>query len=303
MNARINDLGDISLPAPTPHLHAVPSSGASLEAKVDDLPQANLRAVLEGILFVQNQAMPLEKLAEFLEMDPTECHELILATKEAFDADETRGLQIIINDLGIQLATKAQISPYIQRLDGQRVTSLSIPALETLSVIAFKQPITKAEVEAVRGVNCDGVMSTLLEKKLIYVSGEKQVIGRPRLYSTTQDFLYYFGIKSLKQLPVPSVEMPETESLKEIQDQLGGNAPDLPDNGSSSPIPLYPADRTMTSIEDGSIEAPDSANEKKCEDSWQEPSGELPTEPIPEIDTGNTPEKSGGDPTGEGGTA
>lgn len=310
MNARINDLGDITLPSQAPHLHAVPTPSADSETPVLPIPGVDLRAALEGILFVQNQAMPLEKLAELLGMDTDPCQELIRTVKEAYDADSTRGLQIIINDLGIQLATKAQISSYIQRLDGQRVTSLSIPALETLSVIAFKQPITKAEVEAVRGVNCDGVISTLLEKKLIYVSGEKQVIGRPRLYSTTQDFLYYFGIKSLKHLPVPVVEMPESESLKEIQDQLGGNAPDLPDNGASAPIPLFPNDRVLDagSVEELPMESMagdefPADDEKNSELSAREPSGELPSEPISESDTGNHPEKSGGDPTGEGGSA
>ena len=273
MNAHINESGDITLPAAAaqpPVLHPA-----------EPLPRIELQAALEGILFVQNQAMAVEKLAELLNMDPNACRDLVLAAKTALDNDEKRGLQIIVNDLGIQLATKAVISPYIQRLDGQRVTSLSIPALETLSVIAFKQPITKAEIEAVRGVNCDGVISTLLEKKLIYVSGEKQVIGRPRLYSTTQDFLYYFGIKSLKELPVPSVEMPEAEALKEIQDQLGGEAPDLPD-------------RDLAAAPGGG------------ENSAAEPSGELRSEPMSESQTDPvpiSPEKSGGSSTGEGGPA
>lgn len=168
-----------------------------------------LGAALDGLLLVQNRPISLEKLAEVLSISLEIVEELVLTRKKAYEEDEKSGLQIAILENGVQLATKAKVSQFIQRLDGQKLVSLSLPALETLSVIAFKQPITKAEIDAIRGVNCDGVVSTLLEKKLIYVSGEKQVLGKPRLYSTTQDFLYYFGMKSLKELPVPSIDIPE----------------------------------------------------------------------------------------------
>ncbi len=168
-----------------------------------------LCAALDGLLLVQNKPISLEKLAMVLSVTPERVAEIVQARKKAYDEDERSGLQIAVLENGVQLATKARISQFIQRLDGQKLVSLSLPALETLSVIAFKQPITRAEIDAIRGVNCDGVVSTLLEKKLIYVSGEKPVLGKPRLYSTTQDFLYYFGMKSLKELPVPSLDIPE----------------------------------------------------------------------------------------------
>jgi segregation and condensation protein B len=174
-----------------------------------------LRAALEGLLFVHNRPIPTEKIGELLSLTPDQTRDLIVAVKSALDEDPRRGLQLIINEEGVQLATKACISQVIQRLEGQKLVSLSLPALETLSVVAFKQPITKAEIEAIRGVNCDGVISTLLEKKLIYVSGEKPVVGRPRLYSTTQDFLYYFGLKSLKELPTPLLDISEQELARE----------------------------------------------------------------------------------------
>lgn len=174
-----------------------------------ELDPALLGAALDGLLLVRNRPISIEKLAQVLEISLESAEELVLTRKKAYEEDENNGLQIAILENGVQLATKAKVSQFIQRLDGQKLVSLSLPALETLSVIAFKQPITKAEIDAIRGVNCDGVVSTLLEKKLIYVSGEKQVIGKPRLYSTTQDFLYYFGMKSLKELPVPSIDIPE----------------------------------------------------------------------------------------------
>lgn len=164
-------------------------------------------AALDALLLVHNKPMTYEKLAGVIGITVEEAEELVLSRKADYDADPKCGLQIAILETGVQLATKAKISQFIQRLDGQKMVSLSLPALETLSVIALKQPITKAEIEAIRGVNSDGVVSTLLEKKLVYISGEKQVIGKPRLYSTTQDFLYYFGMNSLKELPVPTIDI------------------------------------------------------------------------------------------------
>ncbi len=169
-----------------------------------------LCAALDGLMLIHNKPLGIEKLARLLGVSPERSLELVHARKQAYDDDPLSGLQIVILENGVQLATKARVSEFIQRLDGQKLVSLSLPALETLSVIAFKQPITRAEIDAIRGVNCDGVIATLLEKKLIYVSGEKPVLGRPRLYSTTQDFLYYFGMQSLKELPIPSLEVPES---------------------------------------------------------------------------------------------
>jgi segregation and condensation protein B len=180
------------------------SAPAEVEADFE-----TLCAALDGLLLVQNKPVSVEKLAAVMGISIEKVNEVVQTRKRAYEEDDKSGLQIAVLENGVQLATKARISTFIQRLDGQKLVSLSLPALETLSVIAFKQPITKAEIDAIRGVNCDGVVSNLLEKKLIYVSGEKQVLGKPRLYSTTQDFLYYFGMKSLKELPVPSVDIPD----------------------------------------------------------------------------------------------
>jgi segregation and condensation protein B len=167
-----------------------------------------LGGALDGLLLLHNKAISYEKIAEALAISIEDTETLVLMRRRDYEEDLRSGLQIVILEDGVQLATKAKVSEFIQRMDGQKLVSLSLPALETLSVIAFKQPITRAEIDAIRGVNCDGVVSTLLEKKLIYVSGEKQTLGKPRLYSTTQDFLFYFGMKSLKELPLPSMEIP-----------------------------------------------------------------------------------------------
>ncbi len=205
-----------------------------------------LSAAIEGLLFVHSQPLTLQTLSEFLQIPPEEVEKLIREKKDAMDSDPRSGLQVVINEQGIQLATKAMVAPFIQRMDGQKLVNLSLPALETLSVIAFKQPITRAEIENIRGVNCDGVISTLLEKKLIYVSGEKAVIGRPRLYSTTQDFLYYFGLKSLKELPIPTVDTseatPQVSAEGMVPEALAVVAPEeapqsVPEEGGAGPQP------------------------------------------------------------------
>lgn len=180
-----------------------------------------LCAALDGILLVYNKPITYDKLSQVLGISIEETEKLVLERKKDYDDDVRGGMQIAILENGIQLATKARISHFIQRLDGQKMVSLSLPALETLSVIAFKQPITKAEIDAIRGVNSEGVINNLLEKKLIYISGEKQVLGKPRLYSTTQDFLYYFGMNSLKELPVPTLDINDTmTSEAQIQENI-----------------------------------------------------------------------------------
>ncbi len=189
------------------------SNNYSLDGNLfDEAPVADhdtLCAALDGLLLVHNKPITYEKLSQVLGIPMEKTEQLVLSRKKDYDEDSKCGMQIAILENGIQLATKAKISQFIQRLDGQKLVSLSLPALETLSVIAFKQPITKAEIDAIRGVNSEGVVNTLLEKKLIYISGEKQILGKPRLYSTTQDFLYYFGMNSLKELPIPTIDINE----------------------------------------------------------------------------------------------
>ncbi len=103
---------------------------------------------------------------------------------------------------GYQIATKPEYSEYVRRLYRERTAlRLSPAALETLAIIAYRQPVTKAEIEETRGVDCSGVLETLLEKKLIKIVSRKEVIGRPLLYGTTQEFLKYFGLTSLSDLP------------------------------------------------------------------------------------------------------
>ncbi|MBI3038587.1 SMC-Scp complex subunit ScpB [bacterium] len=194
-------------------IHPV-SSLSNQAVKETQGKHVSLQAELEGILFVNNQPLSFERLSELLSIPIPEVENLAREMKTSWDENSDRGIQLIFNEHGVQLATKACVSPIIQRMDGQKLVNLSLPALETLAIIAYKQPLTRTEIESIRGVNSDGVIATLLEKKLIFVSGEKHVVGHPRLYSTTKDFLYYFGMKSLSELPAPEIEFPETSQSK-----------------------------------------------------------------------------------------
>lgn len=117
---------------------------------------------------------------------------------------------------GYQYATRPQYSPWVKKLFKDKTTlRLSISALETLSIIAYKQPTTRAEIEEIRGVEVISVLETLLERKLVKIVGRKETVGRPLLYGTTMDFLRYFGLRNLSELP--SLEEPESEGEPSVE--------------------------------------------------------------------------------------
>ncbi len=165
------------------------------------------KSLVEALLFVSGDPVTLAVLKNIVELPETEIKqlidELILEYKE-----KDSGLLIIEIADGYQMVTNPAYAQWIKKLKNIRTSSrLSLPALETLSIIAYKQPITKAEVEQIRSVNSDGVLKTLLDRRLIKILGRKEVPGKPLLYGTTRDFLQYFGLRDLTELP----------TLKELQ--------------------------------------------------------------------------------------
>lgn len=166
----------------------------------------NLKGNLEALLFVNGDPLSLKRIAEILEVDQ-ENVKLLLAQLIQDMNQQERGLTIIEVAGGYQLCTKPHLAGFLEKLVQIRENKLSIPALETLSIIAFKQPITKQEIEAIRGVRVDKVLANLLERNLIKELGRKEAIGRPIIYGTTEVFLKCFGLKSLEDLP----ELPELE--------------------------------------------------------------------------------------------
>ncbi len=160
-----------------------------------------LMAVIEAILFVAGEPVQLADLQKALEVSPLELNAAVNALESDYDFNR-RGIRLKRFGEHIQLATRAEYAPYVERLlQPVQKQSLSQAAMETLAVVAYRQPVTKAEVEAVRGVKCDYSVQSLVHKGLIGEVGRKEAVGRPILYGTTDAFLSHFGIASLADLP------------------------------------------------------------------------------------------------------
>ncbi len=159
------------------------------------------KAIIEALLFVREEPLKSEEIASILDITADETSALIAELDRDFGNDR-RGLQIVNVGGGYQLGTRPDLAPYLEKLFyKETIGSLSTPALETLAIIAYKQPVTRLEVEAIRGVSSDGVLDNLIRRRLIEVCGRKDTPGKPMLYSTTPEFLKYFGLKDLNELP------------------------------------------------------------------------------------------------------
>ncbi|GAB6154940.1 SMC-Scp complex subunit ScpB [Desulfosporosinus burensis] len=157
-------------------------------------------AALEALLFVAKNPLTSELLGEILELDQAKVEELIFELRDRYLLDSC-GLTILEINGGYKLGTKPELARYIELLYKQPVQVLSNAALEVLSIIAYKQPVTRGEVDFIRGVQSDRALTTLVEKGLVKEIGRKDGPGRPILYGTTEQFLLHFGLRSLKDLP------------------------------------------------------------------------------------------------------
>ena len=161
----------------------------------------SLKAIVEALIFASPEPLTPKMLYRLLADEPKED---VKATVEALKADyESRpGLQFVEVAGGYQIVTRPELHEWVRRLFNERSTQkLTVQGLETLAVIAYKQPTTALEVGEIRGVNTSGVLSTLLERHLIKIIGRKNVVGRPFLYATTKEFLIRFGLNDLTDLP------------------------------------------------------------------------------------------------------
>ncbi|WP_136513568.1 SMC-Scp complex subunit ScpB [Geomonas edaphica] len=168
----------------------------------------SLKSIVESILFIHDQPLTLDRLASILE--EFERADLRAALDELIEEYEQaqRGIVLIQVAGGYQLRSRPEHGDYVRRLNKTKGVKFSQSALETLAIVAYRQPITRAEVEYLRGVDSGGVMKSLLEKKLLRIMGKKDVPGKPLIYGTSREFLELFGLKDLNQLP----------TLKEIQE-------------------------------------------------------------------------------------
>ena len=159
-----------------------------------------LDAVLEAVLFAAGEPVSIKELARVTETEP----ELVRQGLEHLGqrlCDVGSGLHLLEIAGGWQMGTRPECAGAISRLLSPRANRLSKPALETITIVAYRQPVTQMEIEAIRGVSCDGVLRTLVERELIAEAGRKQTPGRPILYATTAAFLHYFGLPDLESLP------------------------------------------------------------------------------------------------------
>ena len=158
----------------------------------------NETAALEALLFAAGEPLSKEKIAELMDTGVIEVSNLLRQLDK-----ELKGRGIILREVaeGWQLSTRPEYFPVVEKLSTVVNKKISASMMETLSIIAFMQPVTKAEIEEIRGVNVDRIISKLTDINFIEEVGRKQVIGRPILYGTTENFLNAFGIKSLKDLP------------------------------------------------------------------------------------------------------
>jgi len=161
----------------------------------------DLKAIIEALIFASPEPITLKALAKLLDPETREAIQEAIAALKA-DYERPGGLQLVEVAGGYQIVTRPELHEWVRRLFHERTTQkLSVAALETLAVVAYKQPITAPEIAEVRGVNAAGVVSTLIERRLVKIVGRKQVVGRPFLYGTTREFLERFGLNDLTDLP------------------------------------------------------------------------------------------------------
>ncbi len=170
-------------------------------------------AALEALMFVAKEPLSTQKLSEILEISSDNVLELIQVLKERYNSP-SNGFVLIEVENGFRLGTKPEMARYIETLYKQPSQMLSNAALEVLSIIAYKQPITRGEIDFIRGVQSDRALATLIEKGLVREIGRKDGPGRPILFGTTEEFLIHFGIKSLSELP----ELEFLSSFDDIDD-------------------------------------------------------------------------------------
>ena len=166
---------------------------------IDDLSE--LKSAIEALIFASPEPVTLTTLAKVLESEP---QEHIKEALEALASEWKRGggLELVEVAGGYQIVTRPEFSEWVRRLFHEHSSQrLSVQALETLAVVAYRQPVTAPEITEIRGVNTSGVLGTLLERRLIKITGRKAVVGRPFLYATTREFLDRFGLKDLADLP------------------------------------------------------------------------------------------------------
>ena len=183
-----------------------------------------LKSAIEALLFVSGTPLSADRLKGVFEEATADQIEAQLQTlRQEYDG-RSAGIMLAEVAGGYQLATRPENAAWIRKFKSVKVSAkLSKAALETLAIVAYKQPITRSEVEAIRGVNIGGIMRNLMERRLVKIVGKKDVPGKPMLYGTTLEFLQYFGLKDLSALPTLK-EFQELEAGEEVMEEVPAEA-------------------------------------------------------------------------------
>jgi segregation and condensation protein B len=205
--------------------------------------EERLKSILESLLFAAGEPLSIARIAAVLDnVTKAEIHNSLAALAAEYSANN-RGLAIEEVAGGYQLRTPKEHAQYVRRLLAARPPRLSRPLLETVAIIAYRQPITRPEIEQLRGVDTGGVLETLLERRLVKIAGRKEAPGRPMMYATTPEFLEVFSLKDLESLP----------DLKEFQEIE--RAVEQTETGPVESIETHPEDADSAAPESPAIDA------------------------------------------------
>ena len=211
--------------------------------------QQELEAAVEAIIYATEEPATAAQIAAVLRLDTAQVQQVVDSLAARY-AGEQHGVEVRAVAGGYRMATKPQHHEVVRRFvkSLKPPIRLSLPALETLAVIAYRQPVTSPEIKEIRGVDASGVLNTLLEKKLITTAGRKEVIGKPILYRTTRDFLVRFGLNGLSELP----------SLKEFEEMTRAGMEGVLLEGEEAEAPPAPETAAAPAVpaEDGAPDTP-----------------------------------------------
>ena len=224
-----------------------PGEAVEVEGREEGVPDSrelDLSALLEALLFASGEPLAAEKLCEIARCDEEALAAAIGAIEERLKA-ETSGFMLVKVAGKFQLRTKPQFADFIRELRASRPRRLSQPALETLAIVAYRQPIVKSDIEKIRGVDVSPTLKTLLDRNIIKIVGRQPTVGQPALYGTTDEFLKLFGLNSLSELPT-------LRDIKELEREPGES-----DDGENE-------EATADSVEQ-SQDAPEASSEASTE--------------------------------------
>jgi segregation and condensation protein B len=255
--------------------------------------RGEMEATIEAILFVSSEPVPRTRLIELFDEDEREqAAAALAAVLERYAGGEARGVMVEDVAGGVRLVTRPEMGVWLRRFfDVASGSKLSMAALETLAIVAYRQPITGPEIQELRSVNPVGVLKTLLEKRLLRISGRKEVVGKPFLYATTREFLVHFGLNSLRDLP----------PLEEFEETFGAAAPAIgavPAALAAAATPAIPA--IDPAVGDGGLfeEEEDDSEERFLREAAELDEREGQAERLPELP--ELPEKAEKDEEGAG---